>query len=68
MITGELNDYYTDDEIIEKAKDQYKVKDLKDILRALPMKLEGMGLLFLDSDIADDTPTPCHNRASEVTH
>lgn len=52
-ITGNLNDYYTDDEILTRAQSQYLFKDVGDILKSLPMELDGMGLLFLDSDIAD---------------
>lgn len=53
LITGNLNDFYTDDEILDSAKDQYEIKDLNHLLESLPMKLVGMGLLFIDSDIAD---------------
>lgn len=54
IITGNLNDYYTDDEILESAKEQHEVKDFPELLASLPMKLTGMGLLFIDSDIADE--------------
>lgn len=54
LITGNLNDFYTDDEILDSAKEQYEIKDLNHLLESLPMKLVGMGLLFIDSDIADN--------------
>jgi hypothetical protein len=54
LITGNLNDYYTDDEILDSAKEQHEIKDLHHLLESLPMKLMGMGLLFIDSDIADN--------------
>jgi hypothetical protein len=53
-ITGNLNDYYTNDEIWSRAQTQYLFKDIRDMLKSLPIELDGMGLLFLDSDIADE--------------
>ncbi len=49
-ITGDLNDYYTDDEVIKAIIKQYKIKTVKEILPYLPIKLNGYGTLYLDTD------------------
>lgn len=56
VITGNLNDYYSDSEILESAKEQHEITDFPHLLASLPMQLTGMGLLFIDSDIAGDIP------------
>lgn len=56
-ITGELNDYYTDAEILDEIRKYYDVKDYNDVVTLLPLKLDGFGLLFR----ADDRQSSCQN-------
>lgn len=57
VITGELNDYYTDQEILEEIRKHYNIKDFNDVLGLLPLRLDSIGYLCL----ADDKQLACHN-------
>lgn len=56
-ITGELNDYYTDAEILDEIRKYYDVKDYNDVVTLLPLKLDRLGILFR----ADDRQSSCQN-------
>lgn len=56
-ITGELNDYYSDDEILDEIRKHYDVKDYRDVVTLLPLKLDSIGQLYL----ADDNQSSCQN-------
>lgn len=56
IITGSLNDYYSDEEILDRVRSDLKLSlsDLLHRVKIKPVAIENMGLLYMYSEDLDE--------------